>query len=289
MSRATTAVIDWPASGCAGDRAVDIVESGKVLRLLAGSFAMTATEGALLTSDISDGRSKNVRLDPASGALGGASRHTALLRGMMLRFAAEARALVLRLIPAYEPALQTRLVSYRPVGVAGRPVSARKDDARLHVDAFASRPNHGRRILRVFANLNPDGVPRVWNIGEPFESFARRFLPRLPSYSPALAFLLDRLHITKSRRSEYDHVMLHLHDAGKLDAEYQRSAPRQRCEFPPASMWVCFSDQVLHAALSGQFMMEQTFFLPVEGMVDPERSPLRILERLIGRPLVRRT
>jgi hypothetical protein len=44
---------------------------------------------------------------------------------------------------------------------------------------------------------------------------------------------------------------------------------------------------VLHAALGGQFMLEQTFFLPVAAMLHPERSPLAVLERLSGRSLVR--
>jgi hypothetical protein len=32
-------------------------------------------------------------------------------------------------------------------------------------------------------------------------------------------------------------------------------------------------------------MLEQTYFLPVEAMAYPERSPLRILERSYGRAL----
>jgi hypothetical protein len=37
--------------------------------------------------------------------------------------------------------------------------------------------------------------------------------------------------------------------------------------------------------MSGQFAFEQTFYLPVHVMKDPERSPLRVLERLVGRTL----
>ena len=51
------------------------------------------------------------------------------------------------------------------------------------------------------------------------------------------------------------------------------------------STWIVQTDSVSHAALSGQSMFEQTFLLPVEGMLDPARSPLRILERLAGRRL----
>jgi len=46
-----------------------------------------------------------------------------------------------------------------------------------------------------------------------------------------------------------------------------------------------FSDQVLHAAMNGQFVMEETLMLPVSGMRAPESSPLRVLERMTGHPL----
>jgi hypothetical protein len=42
---------------------------------------------------------------------------------------------------------------------------------------------------------------------------------------------------------------------------------------------------VLHAAMGGQFMFEQTFYLAPENQQRPEASPLRVLERLTGRPL----
>jgi hypothetical protein len=268
--------------------AADCVEGGKVLWLPRSPFRLSAEEHALLTPATSDGKAKNIRFDPATNALGGTALQGGgreALAAMMGRFAQEARALIDQLFPTYGPHLETRLVSFRPVGLEGRPTSARKDDSRLHVDAFASRPNQGKRILRVFTNLNPEGRPRVWNVGEPFEDFACRFLFRIPPYSAALAWSLERLHITKTRRTEYDHIMLKLHDLGKLDSDYQRSAPSVRFEFPSDTLWICYSDQVLHAALAGQHMMEQTYFLPVEGMVYPERSPLRVLERLSGRPL----
>jgi hypothetical protein len=79
--------------------------------------------------------------------------------------------------------------------------------------------------------------------------------------------------------------MLQLHDRGKLDDAYQREAKRERIDFPPGSTWLCFTDQVLHAALGGQYLLEQTFLLPPTAMRYPERSPLRTLERLTGRAL----
>ena len=55
--------------------------------------------------------------------------------------------------------------------------------------------------------------------------------------------------------------------------------------FPPDSCWLVFTDQVLHAALGGEFALEQTFHLDVDQMREPARAPIRVLERLSGRKL----
>jgi hypothetical protein len=142
------------------------------------------------------------------------------------------------------------------------------------------------RILRVFSNVNPSGAPRVWEIGEPFEAMAGRFAGRLPRQLSGSAWLLEKLHVTKGRRSAYDHAMLGLHDSAKLDDAYQRASPKTRFEFPARSTWLVFTDRVMHAALAGQFLLEQTFYLPVVAMRDPAYAPLRILETLYQRRLV---
>jgi hypothetical protein len=163
--------------------------------------------------------------------------------------------------------------------------SWRADDRRLHVDAFPSRPNHGERILRVFTNLNPHGDPRVWRVGESFEAIAQRFVPRARPYVAWQARALKALRVTKSLRTEYDHLMLQLHDGMKADLDYQKNCPQVSMPFPPGSTWVCYSDQAAHAVMSGQYMMEQTLHLAADRQVDPAASPLAILERQLGRRL----
>jgi len=138
----------------------------------------------------------------------------------------------------------------------------------------------------VFTNANPDGAPRVWRVGEPFEAVARRFLPRAKPYSRLQARLLRALRVTKSLRSEYDHLMLQLHDGMKSDLEYQKNSDQQTVPFPAGSVWVCFSDQTSHAVMAGQYMLEQTLHLPAARQYNPESSPLAILSRLTGRKLV---
>jgi len=154
------------------------------------------------------------------------------------------------------------------------------------VDAFPSRPNYGERILRVFSNVNPDGVPRVWRVGESFEAIAKNFVPRAKPYSRWQAQALHALHVTKSLRSEYDHLMLQLHDGMKGDLDYQRDCEQVTMPFAAGSTWVCFSDQTAHAVMSGQYMMEQTLHLPAAKQYEPAASPLGILQKLTGRALV---
>src|SRR5260364_180195 len=173
-------------------------------------------------------------------------------------------------------------ISYRPLEIQGRKTSLRKDDTSLHVDAFPSSPNQGKRILRLFCNINPNRQDRVWRIGESFTDVARHFLPQIQSPVPGSARLLQMLGITKSCRTLYDHFMLQLHDLMKRDNAYQQNVRATEIRFPAGSSWIVQTDHVSHAALSGQYLLEQTFYLPVEAMACPEKSPLRILEHLRG-------
>ena len=268
------------------ERAVRTIEGGGVLVLPRVTFQLRDDELRFLSPSWSDGRAKNVSLDGGSlkGAQGAAS-DLAALGAMVTRFAESAASLVTTLFPRYAPYVKRARTSFRPQPAVGRDVSWRKDDSRLHVDAFPSRPNHGERILRVFSNVNPD-APRVWRVGESFEKMAATLLPRVRRPLPGTSSVLAALHVTKRKRSDYDHLMLGLHDRAKEDMTYQRDCEQQVVEFAPGTTWLCFSDQVMHAAVSGQYMLEQTIHLPVAALYDPQRAPLAILQRLTGRALV---
>lgn len=272
--------------------AVSVLESGQVLYLPHLAFVLNPGEGRFLDPHWSDGRAKNISFDPAATdsaqALKGARGRRAdlqALQGLLSRFNRQASGLVEQLLPHYRPHLHSARTSLRTQAVATRKTSWREDDSRLHVDAFPSRPNNGERILRVFANVNPDGLDRIWRVGEAFPDMAAHFWPRLKAPLPGSARLLKALHITKTRRSAYDHYMLGLHDAMKADLDYQRHAPQEQAPFAPGSVWLCFSDQTSHAAMSGQHMLEQTVHLPLKGMYDRSHAPLSVLEKLAARPL----
>jgi hypothetical protein len=264
-----------------------VIEDGGVLCLPDLRFELTADEQRLLDAGVADGSAKNVSLRGTSGEVRGATPdNIETLRTMMLRYRTQSAALVERLFPHYRGQFSSGNTTYRPAAVEGRVTSWRKDDTRLHVDAFPSNPMHGKRLLRVFHNLNPLGQPRRWRTGEPFEDFARRFLPAIGRPLPGASSLLHALHITKSRRSPYDHYMLRLHDLAKADTAYQRSAPQRWVDFAPGATWVVYSDQVLHAAMGGQFLIEQTFYLEPRALKNPASAPVAVLQRLLGRPLL---
>jgi hypothetical protein len=246
-------------------------------------------ERAFLSPEWLSGKRKNISLegDEVRGA-SGTPGAMAGMGAMIKRYSVQANDLMTRLFPRYRNQLKQARTSFRPGRVEDSPSSWRKDDSRLHVDAFPSRPNHGERILRVFTNVNGNGIARVWRVGEPFETAAQRFLPSIARPMAGSAKLLHALKITKKIRSEYDHIMLQLHDRMKADLDYQHNAPQQEVRFEPGTTWICFSDQVLHAAMSGQFMFEQTMHLPIAAQYHPGLSPLSTLEKLKGRALIAR-
>ncbi|HEY3042757.1 MAG TPA: Kdo hydroxylase family protein [Vicinamibacterales bacterium] len=269
------------------------LEDGVVLLLPELAFDVRWDETVHFSPSIA--AAKNVSFDPSTGRLGGAAvknvqdrnaESTGSLTAMLRRFSEAAASLVDALFPAYSGRLQRARASFRPAEIAGRRTTWRHDDTRLHIDSFPATPVQGRRILRVFTNVNPEGRSRSWRIGEPFEEVAGLFGGQLRMPLPFSGALLKLAGITKSRRSAYDALMLQLHDRMKADLAYQRNVPQTAVDFPAGSTWIAFTDCVSHAAMAGQYQLEQTFLLPVDAMQRPERSPLRILERLKKRALV---
>lgn len=263
--------------------AIEHLEAGKLLFFPMRPFTIERHETHLLSPNYLASKAKNIGFDLNTQRLWGATGSADALQQLtqlLHRFAHFSHDLMHQLFPHYKGHLQQGRTSFRPAAVSNRKTSYRKDDRLLHVDAFPATPNQGLRILRVFSNINPHGEPRVWHIGESFEKVAQHFIPKIKKPWPGKHALLHRLKLTKTKRSLYDHYMLKLHDTMKGDAAYQQNAVFTRLSLPAGSTWVVATDQVSHAALSGQYLLEQTFYLPVEAMKHPELAPLNILENL---------
>ena len=264
--------------------ATSSLESGQVIYLPNLAFHLHNKEHVVLSDEILHPKHKNVSYDHQRQRLAGVVAATddnqlqTTVQNFVYRFAEFAKDLVDTLLPQYSQSLRWGRTSYRPAEIKGRITSKRKDDTRLHVDSFPATPVQGLRILRVFSNINPNGVPRVWNLGEPFVKVLSEFAPAIPAHQPFKAKIMHWVKATKALRSPYDHYMLQLHDRMKLDDRYQQTVSKQRMDFPAMSTWIVFTDQVSHAALSGQFLLEQTFYLPVSAMANPSTSPLKLWE-----------
>lgn len=268
-------------------RALDTLESGGIIYLPHAGFELSEHEFAFV-SDASvtlptraERKSRNGRptvlFDPDLGKLVRSRIRSPKQRreveALLGRYAEWSSDLVRRLFPRYAEGLIRDRTTYRPC--------ERAATQGLHVDASYGRPTEGQSMLRVFCNINPERRVRTWRIGETFEPFARRFVPeaRLKS-DGALEKMLHRFGITKGRRTAYDLLMEDIRDQVKRDRDYQAHSPQQVVDFPPGSAWIALTDLVLHGAVSGQHSLDQTFYLPDRTMADPERSSLRILERL---------
>jgi hypothetical protein len=184
--------------------------------------------------------------------------------------------------------------SFRPFEEEGRDLPLHKRNDLLHVDAFPSRPTRGGRILRVFTNLHPSKV-RVWHATTDFGWLAQKYasgagLKRFAAKSGFVSRSVSRwaaaLGWKKLSRTPYDRFMLRFHDYLKENGDFQTTCPKIRLEFPPLATWMAYTDGVAHAAMSGQYAVEQTLLIPPEALAAPDAAPYRILERLARRPLI---
>lgn len=268
-------------------QAIIALEQGQVVFFPQLVFTLKPEEKTFLSPDVTDRKSKNVSYfnEKLSGTRVKGEQEK-LLAGMMQRYADRAESLVRHAFPSYEKSLVKARTSFRPVEVVGRESSYRKDDKRLHVDAFPSTPVQGKRILRVFTNVNPDNKARVWRLGQPFEQVAKHFLPQARKYCGIHAMLLAIFKVTKTKRSAYDHYMNQIHNLMKANEQYQETADQETVHLPANTTWMVFTDQASHAAMSGQHLLEQSFYLPVDAMQQPERSPLKVLEKYLKKNLV---
>jgi len=272
------------------------LERGQVLLFREVPFAFPdADRKFLLSRSAAESRfHKNISYRPASGAVHGSADNSdrERLLDVMQRFSREAAAFVARLLTPYAGKMRLDFASFRPLEEQGRDLPLHKRNDLLHVDAFPSRPTRGGRILRIFVNINP-AAGRVWNVGAPFHAFVPGLMgsgsrlqpPQRGKAAQLFAHAAARLGLPVADRSHYDEFMLYLHDWLKENSGFQKDSPKREIVFPSGCCWMVYTDGVPHAVMSGQFALEQTFIVPVDALVAPEASPLRVLESAMGKKL----
>jgi hypothetical protein len=240
---------------------------------------------------------KNVSYRPSEDVLRGVTGDAATIERIQTIFrnySAQVLEFLRQFLAPYAGKWTVDFASFRPIEEERRTLPLHKRNDLLHVDAFPSRPTRGGRILRVFTNLNPT-KPRVWNTTESFEALAKQYAEAagLREIAEDDSFLsrtvqtwAEKLGFSGAGRTPYDMFMLRFHDFMKENREFQANCPKVRMEFPPMATWIVFTDGVAHAAMSGQFAIEQTLLIPPQSLVTPEAAPYRILEGIAGCALV---
>ncbi|HZT41283.1 MAG TPA: Kdo hydroxylase family protein [Chthonomonadaceae bacterium] len=232
-------------------------------------------------------------LDRATGTTGQAAEDGERLHRILAQYSRGALAFLGEMFPNYARVWKVDYASFRPVEEEGRVLPLRHRNDLMHLDAFPTRPTHGGRILRAFTNLHPT-KDRVWGTSDSFEALAERYaeaagLKQVTSPLSAARRRAARagrlVGLKVPARSPYDEFMLNFHHFLKSNEAFQKTGRRHTFAFPPGATWICFTDQIGHSVLSGQYALEQTCIVPYEAMVQPELSPIAVLERLAGRPL----
>jgi hypothetical protein len=253
----------------------------------------------LLRQRLASRAHKNISYDPLSGRTGGFVRESAeqamRLRSILASFAERATAWLSAMLPHYAAAWQRDRVSFRPAEEATRRLRLKARNDLLHVDAFPSRPTNGRRILRLFVNINPT-EPRVWVTSEPFGKLLERFgeAAGLPSGQGTGwpwklgSSMLGLFSPARARRSVYDAFMLRFHDYLKAKDDFQEHGPKRFWSFAPGSAWLVFTDVASHAVLRGRYALEHSYFVAPESLALPAESPPALLARRSGVPVLNR-
>ena len=242
---------------------------------------------------------KNISYDPASGRVGGYARQGAQeserLRQLFADFSRTTTEWLSRTLPRYAAGWQLDRISYRPEEEATRRLRHLARNDLLHVDAFPGRPSQGRRILRVFANVNPS-EPRIWVTSSSFAALLEQYGEAAGLPGRAGSDWLGRVRENvvrlfrpgKAKRSAYDAFMLRFHDYLKRNEGFQERGPKRLWTFPPGSAWIAITDTCSHSVLRGRYALEHSYFVAPEVLALPDESPAALLTMAsIGRKAVR--
>jgi hypothetical protein len=275
------------------------LERGEVVYLPVSPFDLPQGEDLqfLFGQSLGNRRHKNISYDPRSGKVAGfrwqSDQQAQKLQRLLANFSRGATDWLTGALPRYAAGWQADRATLQPEEEATRQLRMHARNDLLHIDAFPSRPTGGARILRLFVNINVS-EPRVWMTSEAFPRLLERFghLVGMPTtggrnWARQLSRSVLRLVNSQPPRSPYDDFMLRLHHYLKSNDHFQEKGPRRFWHFAPGSAWLVFTDSVSHAVLRGRFCLEQTFFVPLAQLLDPNQAPATMLERACGLPLCR--
>jgi hypothetical protein len=228
---------------------------------------------------------KNITYNPRSDEVSGFAWHSSeqadRLRRVLADFSAAVTGWLGDALPRYRDGCEPDRASFRPEEEATRRLRLNARNDLLHVDAFPNRPARGRRILRVYVNINP-AEPRVWATAEPLPRLLERYARRVERDGKGWLLHLgagvrDLLRPRHERRGPADVFMLRLHDYLKRNLRFQKTCPRRLWRFPPGSVWLAMTDGCCHAELRGRFALEHSFFIAPQVLARPDLAPAALI------------
>jgi hypothetical protein len=276
------------------------LEEGRILYFPGVPYAFGEGDREALLSKRQSGLKvhKNISYRPRTGVVRGfdSGGDAAELRRIMGSFSQGVSAFVRELLMPYAGTMELDYASFRPLEEDGRELALHKRNDLVHVDSFPTRPTGGGRILRCFTNINPSETRNWMTAADDFPTLAGKYaleaglkkiakgsrVPGVRLMRGAQAMIRRAMGLPGTPRTGYDQFMLRFHDWMKEDESFQKESRKVYSHFPPGSTWLVYTDAVAHAVLSGKFAIEQTFIVPIEVMVKPEISPVRVLEGLAG-------
>jgi hypothetical protein len=267
------------------------LERGEVLFYPTAPFALPQGEDHefLLRQELAPLTNKNISYNPATGRVSGVVRRgpgqQERLAALFATFSRSATEWLVQALPRYRGGCQLDRASFRPLEEATRRLSPTARNDLLHIDAFPNRPAQGRRILRLYANVNPSD-PRVWATSHTLPELLARYgqavgLPGRagPGWLAQLgAGVLGVFRPRRGRRSPVDAFLLRLHDHLKLSDDFQERGPKRLLTFPPGSVWLAMTDGLSHAELRGRHALEHSYFIDPQVLALPDQAPAALLQ-----------
>lgn len=230
---------------------------------------------------------KDISFDPLNRRFSGrrsiAGENAVQLEELFLHFSQLAEEWLLHTCPEYEGGVVRDRVTWHLSEEATRLLRHNARNDLLHIDHFPTRPSNGRRILRVFINLDQHD-PNVWSTADRIREIVQQYGRVHPIPKREQESWLS----TKTRwpqfflpnwlgRSEYDSLMLRIHHWLKNNEDYQVKSARKLWSFPSGCMWAVCTDSLSYAWLRGKRVLEHSFFINQNVWQAVDHAPISIL------------
>jgi hypothetical protein len=246
---------------------IKTLEQGDVLYFPKLDFVLTGPQKELLPHLFATKKQNTLYYDSCHATLRGMDPNLGLndqVVNLLQAYSEYATSLLNTICPRYEASLLRGQTACYLLG---------ESDSELpHIDISPRLQARGKRILTLYTNVHPKGKCSDWMLGEEFSDLIKRFNPTLtPPGLLSARRLLHWLRLRKGVRSDYEHTMLQLQK--KIELETSPASTVTSFSFPSGASWLLFGDQRLHAMLSGQAVLAQTFYLPPGGQSVPDSLP----------------